>query len=220
MSGEFVSIPVEYVITTTSDWTTFQIFEGGWWSNHKVVIRKGYEKLSQEIVYNDKTIAISKSPYDKSKIVVHLKCTLNISKEYFQSNLTYLITKGDIESTVVRVAVEGKEISPSLVNGTNVSNNPTNPVSFEVPVKDYIQHLQLKKMIEVMKEKVEAKKERYLAFKVREEKHIITETFDELFKSTFNKKDPLEKDVKEVLNGYGHMEKTQTKCWKQIFTET
>lgn len=203
MSRESVPVSVEYIISTTSDWTTFQIFEGGWWSNHEVEIKEGFEKLSQEIVYNEKTIAISKKPYDKSKIVVHLKCTLNIIKEYFQSNLTYLITKGDIESTTVRVFAEGKEIPPSLVNATNVRNNPKNPLSFQAPVGDYLKPLQVKAMIEVMKEKpkekVEPKKEKYLALKVKEEKHIITETFNELFEKTFKKKEPSEEDIKEVF---------------------
>lgn len=203
MSGEYLPIPVEYLLTTTSDWTTFQIMEGGWWSDFELTIKEGLDKLTQEILFNEKTLIISKKQFDRSKVVVHVKCTLNIIKEYLDSIITYLITKGDIESTIVRVSVEGKELSPSLVNGTNVPNNPQNPLSFKVSAKDYIQPLQVKRMIEVMKEKpkgkVEPMKKQVISLKTKEEKHVITETFDKMFKEIFEKKEPSENDIKEVF---------------------
>lgn len=203
MSVEFLPVSVDYIITTTSDWTTFQIMEGGYWSDLELTIKEGFDKLTQEILFNEKTLIISKKQFDSSKVVVHVKCTLNIIKEYLDSNITYLITKGDIESTIVRVSVEGKELSPSLVNGTNVPNNPQNPLSFEVSAKDYIQPLQVKRMIEVMKEKpkekVELMKEQVISLKTKEEKHVITETFDKMFKEIFEKEEPSENDIKEVF---------------------
>lgn len=190
MCAEHVSISVEYVICTTSDWTTFRIIEGGWWSDPHVEISEGYDKLNQEILYSDKTILISKNSNDRSRVVVTLKCMLNIVKEYLQSNVTYLITKGDIESTVIRTIVEGKE-QPPLLNATKVPNDPKNPLSFEVPVRQYMQVLEERRK----HEKIEKKTEEIEV----EKPHIIIATFDELFKETFEKKEPTEKDVEEVF---------------------
>jgi len=188
--AEHVSISVEYVICTTSDWTAFRIIEGGWWSDPHVEIQEGYDKLNQEILYNAATILISKNSNDRSRVVVTLKCMLNILKEYFQSNVTYLITKGDIESTVIRTIVEGKE-QPPLLNATKVPNDPKNPLSFEVPVRQYMQVLEERRK----REKIEKKTEEVEV----EKPHIIIATFDELFKETFEKKEPTEKDVEEVF---------------------
>jgi len=190
LCAEHVSISVEYVISTTSDWTAFRIIEGGWWGDPHVEIQEGYNKLNQEILYNDKTILISKNSNDRSKVVVTLKCMLNILKEYFQSNVTYLITKGDIESTVIRTIVEGKE-QPPLLNATKVPNDPKNPLSFEVPVRQYMQVLEERRK----REKIDKKTEEVEI----EKPHIIIATFDELFKETFEKKEPTEKDVEEVF---------------------
>ncbi len=197
MCAEHLSISVEYVICTTSDWTAFRIIEGGWWSDLSVAILEGYDKLNQEILYSDKTIVISKNPRDESKVVVTLKCMLNIVKEYLSSNITYLITKGDIESTVIRTIIEGKEQIP-LVNATKIPNDPKNPLSFEVPVRQYMQALEEKRK----REKVEkvGEMEKKPDKKIEEEKpHIIIITFDEIFKETFEKKEPTEKDVEEVF---------------------
>jgi len=155
MSLESVPISVEYLITTTSDWTEFQIIEGGWWIVKDYRIEEGFDRLTQEILYNEKTLVISKKEFDTSKVVVRLNCTLNIIKEYSKSNLTYLITKGNIESTVIWVFAEGKEILPPLVNEGTVSDNPSNPRPFESHVKYYLQALQEKrKVIEKQKRKI------------------------------------------------------------------
>lgn len=176
--------------------------EGGWWSDLHVTCLEGRNKLAQEILYNEKTIVISKNPMDKSKVVVSVKCILNIVREYLQSNISYLITKGDIESTVVQIIAEGKELQP-LIHGNNIPNNPKNPLLFHYSIKHYLQALEEKRKAEKVKEKpkekVEPEKEQYIAIKIREEKHIITETFDNLFKGTLKKKEPSEKDVQEVF---------------------
>lgn len=191
MSTSIVQISVEYIITTTSDWTTFQIIEGAYWSNHYVECLEGCDKLVQEILYNRKTITISKNPMDRSKVVISFKCILNIVKEYLQSDISYLITKGDIESTFVRTIVEGKE-QPALVNGTKIPNDPRNPLVFNVPVKQYMQALQEKKKVEKAEEKPKEKVE-------PEEVHPIVKTFNDLFKEIFQKKEPTERDVEEVF---------------------
>lgn len=191
MSGRSIPISVEYYITTTSDWTTFQIMEGGWWSDLHVTCLEGRNKLAQEILYNEKTIVISKNPMDRSKVVVSVKCILNIVREYLQSNISYLITKGDIESTVVRIIAEGKELQP-LINGTNVPNNPKNPFLFHYSVKHYLQALEEKRKVEKVKEKPKVEPE-------KEAPHIIITTFSDLFNKTFKKKVPTEKDIEEVF---------------------
>ena len=194
LSGNFLPISVEYHITTTSDWTTFQILEGGWWSDFQVVeVIEGYDKLAQDILWNEKKIVISKRQFDRSKVVVYVRCTLKIIKDYLQSNITHLITKGDIESTVVRIIAEEKEFSP-LINGTNVPNNPNNPLSFEIPVKFYLQALEEKRKIEKVKEKPNEKVELE-----KQAPHIMKTTFNELFNEAFEKKEPTEKDVEEVF---------------------
>lgn len=192
--SESIQIPVEYVITTTSDWTVFQITEGGWWSDFKVKCIEGAEKLTKEILWNEKTVAISKASYDKNKVVVNMKCTLNIPKEYLQSDISYLITKGDIESTVVEVIVAERG-RHTLVNATNIPNDWRNPLYFNVPVRQYIQALEEKQTVEKAKEKqiekIEARKE--------SQPHVIVTTFNEMFKEIFDKKEPTESDVKEIF---------------------
>jgi vacuolar-type H+-ATPase subunit H len=130
---------------------------------------------------------------DRSKIVVYFKCTLNIIKEYSQSDLTYLITKGDIESTIVRIIIEGKELIP-LVNATKVPNDQRNPLLIKVPVKQYMHALEARKkaekMVEKPKEEIEPEKE---------EMHIIITTFNELFRETLKKEEPTENEVEEVF---------------------
>ena len=81
MSEESIKIPIEYHISTTSDWTKFQIAEGGWWSNREVECLKGSDRLKEAIVFDEKTIAISKAPFDKALVEVKATCTLNIDKK-------------------------------------------------------------------------------------------------------------------------------------------
>lgn len=49
MSRESVQIPVEYIISTTSDWTKFHIVEGGSWSEGKTKCLKGCDRLLQAV---------------------------------------------------------------------------------------------------------------------------------------------------------------------------
>jgi len=45
MNTEIAKVPVEYVITTTSDWTKFEIIEGGQWQNLQVKWVAGEDRL-------------------------------------------------------------------------------------------------------------------------------------------------------------------------------
>lgn len=204
--SESISIPVEYLISTTSDWTVFQITEGGWWSDFKVKCIEGSERLTREILWNEKTIVISKQGYDKTKVVVNMKCTLNIPKEYLQSNLNYLITKGDIESTIVDVTVvEGRR--HTLVNAIKIPGDQNNPLHFTVPVGQYIQALEEKQIIEKAKEtrteKIETRKE--------SQEHVMVTTFNEMFKEILDKKEPTEDDIKEIFDFLKSNAKNATK---------
>lgn len=78
----------------------------------------------------------------------------------------------------------------------NWSNDPSdwrNPFVFNVPVQRYIKALE-KKKVEEAKEKPKEKIEPQ-----QEKPHTITHTFNEMFKVTFQKTDPTEKDVKETF---------------------
>ena len=132
MSRESIPISVEYIITTTSDWTKFHIVEGGWWSDVEVECLKGCDKLRVTRVIDNKIIAIDKVARNTDLVRVKAKCILNVDKKYLGSNISYLITKGDLNSTLVRIIVQGKEIKRKR-NRHNIAENPENPFSFEVP---------------------------------------------------------------------------------------
>jgi hypothetical protein len=72
MSADIVQFPIAYIITTTSDWTRFTIVEGGYWTNHDVECVEGQNTLT-DLLYNRRTILISKNLNDPSRVVVHLK---------------------------------------------------------------------------------------------------------------------------------------------------
>jgi hypothetical protein len=128
MSKIFRTISIQYHIKTTSDWTVFQIVEGGFWSNIVVEYIKGKDKLTQDIVYSDKRIEIHKKAFDDSPVEIKVTCKLNIYEDYLNSAVHYTIEKGNIESTVVRVLFKGKEIDRFL--NQPPGSPPKNPKSF------------------------------------------------------------------------------------------
>jgi len=67
MDADTVKVPVEYVITTTSDWTMFEIVEGGWWQDFHVECKEGNERLTREIKSDNKSIRIEKGPTMKTQ---------------------------------------------------------------------------------------------------------------------------------------------------------
>lgn len=135
MSQEFKSLLTQYHIVTTSDWTVFQILEGGFWGDVKSECLKGEDKLTQDIVYSNKRIEIKKQQFDSSLVEAKITCKLNIYQDYLTSNIHYLIEKGNIGSTKVRVLHKGREVARMENRGT-VPNNPKNPRTFNVPVKE------------------------------------------------------------------------------------
>jgi len=133
MSQEFKSVPIQYHIVTTSDWTNFQILEGGFWSDLKSEYLKGEDRLTQDIVYSDKRIEIRKRQFDKSLVEARITCKLNIYKDYINSDIRYLVEKGDWGFTRVRVLHKEMEVA-RMENRGKVPNNPNNPRTFNVPV--------------------------------------------------------------------------------------
>lgn len=190
--SEPISIPVEYIVTTTSDWTTFQITEGGWWTDLQVRCTEGSDRLVNPIQYGQNVVGISKAARDQSTVVVHVGCNLNIKKEYSQSSITYLITKGDIQSTVVQV-LAGRE-SYTLVNDRKVLNDWRNPLYFSVPVRRYLDTLQERKH-----EKAEEQPKERIESQQEPQQHAIVTAFNMMFKETLQKKGPTEEDVTEVF---------------------
>ena len=133
----FASVPIQYRILTTSDWTWFHPKEGGNWSNIQVEYIKGRRSLTKDTIFDEKVIKIHKHPLDKTPVEVRVNCTLNIIQQYRDGVIRYLIEKGDIESTTVEIIVEGKEIT-RLENTRNVLRNSRNPKEFPVPVAKHL----------------------------------------------------------------------------------
>jgi hypothetical protein len=209
VSEESISVPIEYLISTTSDWTTFQIIEGGWWSNIEVECLKGLDRLRQEVLFNAKTIAISKNPNDTALVEARARCNLNIDKRYSDSYISYLITKGDLPSTILRIIVNGKEIH-KVENSIKVAGNPFNPLPFNVTTKLHLSAIQPQSERAVQAEKKEV--------------NPIATAFRKNFDNTFQNKNPENKDVEEVfswLRSHGKYARTflDTEIYEQLTLE-
>lgn len=119
---------------TTSDWTIFQIVEGGFWSDIKVGCLKGEDRLTQEITFSDKRIEIRKKPQDVGLVEAIVTCKLNIYEDYLLSEIRYLIEKGDFKGTIVRALFKGKEVYRMPNHGKAPGSSPRNPKYFSVAV--------------------------------------------------------------------------------------
>lgn len=132
----FTSVSIQYHILTTSDWTEFHLKEGGNWSNIQVEYIRGRRSLTEKS-FNETRIKLHKNTYDKTPVEVRVNCNLDIYNKSRDAEILYLIEKGDIESTTVRIIVEGKEIA-HLENTINAPKNPQNPMEFPVPVTKHL----------------------------------------------------------------------------------
>jgi predicted nucleotide-binding protein len=137
MNVDTVKVPVEYIITTTSDWTMFQIVEGGWWQDLRVEYKEGRDRLTHDITPNDKSIRIDKESDDETPVVVSAKCILNIKKEYRYSQLKYKILKGDRQSTIVMVTARRKP-PVFFTNKGTIDGDSLNPRTYLSPAQDYL----------------------------------------------------------------------------------
>ena len=131
----YTSIPIQYLIETKSDWTIFSIIGAGfWWSDIEVEYSKGRDKLTQDVVFSHKLIKIAKNQFDHSLVKTIINCRLNIDEKNLNSPIQYRIEKGNIEYTIVKILVKGKEVE-CLENKDEVPNNPKNPKDFTTSVK-------------------------------------------------------------------------------------
>lgn len=187
-AGSTIPIPIEYFITTTSDWTAFQIIEGGWWSNVEVKCLEGCGRIMKNSLrYTDNSISISKRQFDRSKVTIHLKCTLNIIRTYVNSAIVYLITKGLIEETGIRAVIAGSE-EHTMQNYVHNSSDWRNPFYVNVPAIEYINALQ--RRTTTQKIVTEPKEER---------QHPIIANFNNSFEKVLRKRKPTKIDVEDVF---------------------
>ncbi|MCL2135438.1 MAG: nucleotide-binding protein [Candidatus Bathyarchaeota archaeon] len=140
-----IKVPVEYVIYTTSDWTQFEIVEGGRWQNLIVECIEGEDTLTSESEFNDGVIYLEKADYDESPVVLQVKGSLIIDRPFKKSKIRYRILKGQIQSTVVTVAVNRKK-PVSLSNTKSTILEEDNPEFFDCPVSEYFRDLRKEKV--------------------------------------------------------------------------
>lgn len=151
-----IKVPVEYTIISTSDWTRFEIIEGGSWQDLQVECKVGKDKLKKEIYVDNKTIYLEKESYDETLVVVTAKGFLNINKEYRQSNIAYKITKGEIQSTIILISANRRKLNPLLNNKSTIFDGK-NPEIFFSPSEDYLRDLTKEKVFIIYgREKMQA----------------------------------------------------------------
>lgn len=138
MISESAKIPVEYIIMTTSDWTMFEIIEGGEWQNLHVECKECENRLAGRPKVDNKSIRIDKREDEGEPIVLNVKCILAIPKDPNRSNLKYRITKGDRESTVVTTIIKGKKSMFMVNNNREGSDGGTNPKTFDLLASEYL----------------------------------------------------------------------------------
>lgn len=209
MSEESIKIPIEYHISTTSDWTTFQIVEGGWWSNMQVECLRGFDRLRQKALFDGNKIAINKAQGDRALVEVRARCTLNIDKNHLNSYIFYLISKGDLPSTLVKIIIDGREIHKTE-HSYNISGEPHNSMLFYVLANLHVSAFQ-KREKKIVPEKTKA--------------NTIAVHFHKNFEKIFNKKNPEKKDVEEVfgwLKSHGRNARTflNTEICEKLTLET
>ena len=137
MNVDTVKVPVENTIITMSDWTEFEIDEGGSWQNLQVEYIIGRDRLTHEITPSDKSIRIDKNSDDESLVIIKAAGILNIKKEFRHSELKYKITKGDRQATKVMVTARRKPPVFFSNEGT-VDGNSLNPQIYASSSQDYL----------------------------------------------------------------------------------
>ena len=137
MRTDVIKIPVEYTVITTSDWTQFEIVEGGWWESLHTECKAGEDKLKQQITTGKTCIRLDKQSGDETLVIAYAKGYLNIKKDFKKSNIKYKITKGDMQSTMVLGSTNRKKLSPML-NKRSDDWSGLNPVIFDSPAQEYL----------------------------------------------------------------------------------
>jgi predicted nucleotide-binding protein len=133
MVADADKVPVEYVITTTSDWTAFEI-EGGWWEEIQFTFMQGADLITQKTFEKTKFFLL-KPQNNNDLVVVNIKCMLNIAIDPNTTILKYKVTKGCNKSTDVDILFKGDKID-SFKNDTDTTD-PKNPLTFSSPISAY-----------------------------------------------------------------------------------
>ena len=130
-------VPVDYTIITTSDWTQFDILEGGWWENLQVECKTGEEKLTKQIGTGKTSIRLDKNSGDETLVVAHVSGYLVIRRQSSTTHLKYRISKGDRQSTMVLLSAGRKKFEP-MVNARSDDWDGLNPVIYSSETKQYL----------------------------------------------------------------------------------
>ena len=133
---DVTKLPVEYVITTTSDWTVLELINGGFWSDFNEECTEGNEKLTN-LLHGRNKIIIQKNNGDASRVVVTINCVLNLVGGRTQSYVNFKLTKGDLGCTEIRIKTAGVE-NQLIVHSTEGSDNKENPLVFNSSVRQYL----------------------------------------------------------------------------------
>jgi predicted nucleotide-binding protein len=145
MNANIALIPVEYIITTTSDWTMLKLVDGGTWQNIQVFFKEGENQVVQK-KWDSKSIYIEKKSYDETPVVVEVKCILSIPKECNELQIKYRIEKGDIQSTVVTTIVRGRKHFVMVNKKGDGSEDGSNPMIFSSSTSEYSLDLRKEKV--------------------------------------------------------------------------
>jgi predicted nucleotide-binding protein len=137
MDTDSIKVPVEYTIITTSDWTQFEIVEGGWWQDLKITYIVGKDRLTKESAFNDSLIYLEKESNDETLVIATVKGYLNIKKEAFLTGIKYKITKGALQSTLITISSNRKNLTP-LLNQRSTIWEEENPEFFLSSSENYI----------------------------------------------------------------------------------
>jgi len=131
------SVDLEYKIKTTSDWTSFEIESGERWAIHDITVLQGDDRLIASPYSSPRKIKLQKKPSDISPVEIVMKATMIIPKEELYSDIRYLIEKGSLGSTDVKIFSGNTEISFLSHTGT-IPFNPHNPRTFKIPVSQHM----------------------------------------------------------------------------------
>lgn len=146
MSAESLKIPVEYLVITTSDWTMFELMQGGRWQSLKVEYVEGKDRLAGEAAAGERFIRIDKAVGDSSLVIVKVKGFLNLEGTLGDSVLKYRLSKGDMESAKVIVTGRaGKTVA--FVNSGKISGSQLNTRIFSCPVDLYFPDFTKEKVV-------------------------------------------------------------------------
>lgn len=128
---------VEYLISTESDWTNFSIDGEEKWEEQIVEILEGGKRLLNPPEIGKRRITLSKNSFDTTPVRIRLNVKMIIPKNKLDGKIVYVIKKGNIGSTTVKISTENKLVD-NLYNALVSTTDPENPKKFEIPVEKHL----------------------------------------------------------------------------------